>query len=115
MTTAATATAKATTPGPSLLASYRPVPGVFDELLGENGEMRAHYVRLMDHLSQLGMAELKTRDETGNRLIQEQGVTYTVYGDPQGHERPWQLDPIPFVIPAAEWGELEVGLIQRAT
>jgi len=25
-----------------LLANYRPLPGVFDELLGADGEMRAH-------------------------------------------------------------------------
>ena len=29
-------------------------------------------------------------------------------------ERPWQLDPIPLLIPAAEWETMEAGLIQRA-
>ena len=30
-------------------------------------------------------------------------------------ERPWQLDPMPFVIAPEEWRTLEAGLIQRAT
>jgi uncharacterized circularly permuted ATP-grasp superfamily protein len=30
-------------------------------------------------------------------------------------ERPWQLDPIPFIIAPDEWRALEAGLIQRAT
>jgi uncharacterized circularly permuted ATP-grasp superfamily protein/uncharacterized alpha-E superfamily protein len=30
-------------------------------------------------------------------------------------ERPWQLDPIPFIIAPEEWQKLEAGLIQRAT
>jgi uncharacterized circularly permuted ATP-grasp superfamily protein/uncharacterized alpha-E superfamily protein len=38
-----------------------------------------------------------------------------VYGDARGIERPWQLDPIPFVIAPEEWHALETGLIQRAT
>ena len=29
-------------------------------------------------------------------------------------DRPWQLDPIPLLIPPAEWRALEDGLIQRA-
>ena len=29
-------------------------------------------------------------------------------------ERPWQLDPVPFVIAPEEWRKLEAGLIQRA-
>ena len=30
-------------------------------------------------------------------------------------ERPWQLDPLPLLLGAAEWQHLETGLIQRAT
>src|SRR5262249_7992379 len=47
-------------------------------------------------------------------LIRENGVTYRVYGDPRGQYRPWQLDPLPLLIPPAEAAVLEAGLIQRA-
>ena len=47
--------------------------------------------------------------------IQSRASPINVYGDPRGTERPWQLDPIPFVIAPEEWRALETGLIQRAT
>jgi uncharacterized circularly permuted ATP-grasp superfamily protein/uncharacterized alpha-E superfamily protein len=48
------------------------------------------------------------------RLVVENGVTYNVYADPQGRDRPWALDPIPLVITADEWRDIEVGVAQRA-
>jgi uncharacterized circularly permuted ATP-grasp superfamily protein/uncharacterized alpha-E superfamily protein len=47
------------------------------------------------------------------RLIVENGVTYNVYADPQGADRPWALDPIPLILTAAEWRTIESGLAQR--
>ena len=38
------------------------------------------------------------RWEQARRLFRENGVTYNVYGDPQGPDRPWELDPIPLLI-----------------
>ena len=28
------------------------------------------------------------------KLLRENGVTYNVYGDPRGTDRPWELDPV---------------------
>ena len=98
-----------------LLAGYRPSDGVFDESHTAKGEMRSHYGGLVRSLDQLGPGELKRRGETGRRLVHEQGITYNVYGDEQGMDRPWQLDPMPLVITPDEWRKLEAGLIQRAT
>ena len=36
-----------------------------------------------------------------------------MYGDPQGVERPWSLSPLPVLLPASEWQEVEAGLAQR--
>ena len=44
--------------------------------------------------------ELTRRWEDARQLIRENGVTYNVYGDPRGLDRPWQLDPIPLLISA---------------
>ena len=98
-----------------LLSGYKPGAAGFDEFLGDDGQPRAHYAGLLAALQELGPAELKRRQETCQRLVHEQGITYNVYGDPRGMERPWQLDPIPFVIAPDEWRSLEAGLIQRAT
>jgi uncharacterized circularly permuted ATP-grasp superfamily protein/uncharacterized alpha-E superfamily protein len=98
-----------------LLANYAPVKGAFDELLSSAGEPQAHYLPLLEHLEALGPAELRRRADTCRRLLHEGGITYNVYGDPRGMERPWQLDPVPFVLAAEEWRSLEAALIQRAT
>ena len=98
-----------------LLANYSPAAGAFDELLTADGEPREHYLPLLSHLDSLGHDELKRRADTCRRLLHEGGITYNVYGDVRGMERPWQLDPVPFVIAAAEWRTLETALVQRAT
>ncbi len=36
-------------------------------------------------------------------------MTYNVYGDPQGIDRPWELDMVPLLVSAAEWSRLEDG------
>ena len=97
-----------------LLSGYKPGASAFDEFLGDDGRPRAHYAGLLAALQELGPAELKRRQETSQRLVHEQGITYNVYGDPRGMERPWQLDPIPFIIAPDEWRSLEEGLVQRA-
>ena len=51
-------------------------------------------------LDELGLAELTRRWDEAQQLIRENGVTYNVYGDPRGMDRPWQLDPIPLLIVA---------------
>ena len=97
-----------------LLANYRLSKGLFDEALGKTGELRPHYAKLIGALDEFSGADLRRRSDTCSRLIHEQGITYNVYGDPRGMERPWQLDPIPLVIAPDEWRALETGLIQRA-
>ncbi|HMJ89979.1 MAG TPA: circularly permuted type 2 ATP-grasp protein, partial [Candidatus Acidoferrum sp.] len=98
-----------------LFSNYRVPTGAFDECLDSDGKLRPHYEKLRQTLSPLGAAELERRADTSRRLVEEQGITYNVYDDPRGLERPWQLDPFPFVISAAEWRALEAALIQRAT
>src|SRR6266536_2692409 len=98
----------------ALFAAYQPVKGAFDELLTAEGEARPHYVALLRALEKLGPAELKRRAETSRRLVHEQGISYNVYGDARGLDRPWQIDPVPFVIAAEEWKSLETALVQRA-
>ena len=98
-----------------LLSGYKRSAGAFDELLGADGEIFPHYAKLLGELEEFGAAELARRADACQRFVHEHGITYNVYGDPRGMERPWQLDPIPFVIAPEEWSKLETGLIQRAT
>jgi uncharacterized circularly permuted ATP-grasp superfamily protein/uncharacterized alpha-E superfamily protein len=98
-----------------LLSGYRRTAGAFDELLTKKGEITPHYAKLLEDLEAFGPAEVDRRADAGHRFVREHGITYNVYGDPRGMERPWQLDSIPFIIAPEEWRSLEAGLIQRAT
>ena len=103
------------TPGPGALsASYFASGAGYDEMRGGQG-IRPHWEPLVRDLDAMGAAELRHRSETAQRIIREQGITYNVYGDALGVERPWEIDILPFVISAQEWATLEKGLIQRAT
>jgi uncharacterized circularly permuted ATP-grasp superfamily protein/uncharacterized alpha-E superfamily protein len=99
---------------PLLNAGYPQTAAVYDEMSGEGGVLRPHWGPFIDSLSALGGKELAHRWRTARQRIRENGVTYNVYGDPLGMDRPWSLDPIPLVIPPSEWQLLEAGLIQRA-
>ncbi len=62
----------------------------------------------------LSADEISGRDEDMMRLLKENGVTYNIYGDPAGLNRPWTLDIIPFLVSQEEWPVIEAGLLQRA-
>jgi uncharacterized circularly permuted ATP-grasp superfamily protein/uncharacterized alpha-E superfamily protein len=87
---------------------------VHDELIAPGGELRPHYDTFVRSLETLGRHELASRWENAKRAIRDNGVTYNVYGDPEGVDRPWTLDMIPLLVPASEWNQLEAALIQRA-
>ena len=61
------------------------------------------------------MEQLDRRWQSGQQLIQTNGITYNVYGDPQGKERPWLMDPIPLVMEPRNGRHLERAITQRAT
>ena len=86
----------------------------YDELLDSSGNVRAHWRPLIDALANSGPDAVRRGVDLARRLIIENGVTYNVYADPQGRDRPWVLDPLPILITAAEWREIELGVAQRA-
>jgi uncharacterized circularly permuted ATP-grasp superfamily protein/uncharacterized alpha-E superfamily protein len=86
----------------------------YDELLDSSGGVRAHWRPLIDALASGGADAVRRGVELARRLIVENGVTYNVYADPLGRDRPWVLDPLPILLTAAEWREIELGVTQRA-
>ena len=85
----------------------------FDELLDVDGLPRAAAKPVIDHLANLGLAELQARQDAADLDILAMGITFTVYADGRGIDRAWPFDVIPRVIDAAEWRGVEAGLIQR--
>jgi uncharacterized circularly permuted ATP-grasp superfamily protein/uncharacterized alpha-E superfamily protein len=100
--------------GPDGGARKPPPEPVWDEMVTGMGQVRPHWQKLMGRLSPLDPAALEDRKDEAVQLLRQHGVTYAVYGDPQGAERPWPLDLVPLVIPSHEWQAIEAGVIQRA-
>src|SRR6185436_18015816 len=86
----------------------------YDELLDDSGEVRPHWRQLFERLVNEGPQAAERGTELARRLIVENGVTYNVYADPKGKDHPWLLDPLPFLLRADEWLEIEAGVRQRA-
>ncbi len=99
---------------PDLLDRYPLTAGTYHELLEGSGAVRPHWRRLFDQLQRSTPAQLVQRQALLARQIQENGVTYNVYADPKGADRPWELDLLPHVIAADEWQQLSAGIAQRA-
>jgi uncharacterized circularly permuted ATP-grasp superfamily protein len=78
----------------------------FKEAEGRGLVAPAHWASLLGEVRGMGAQELLRRFESARRIIQEQGVTYNVYGDAQGMERPWELDPTAGSLAPPTAGEL---------
>ena len=97
-------------------------PRRYDEMTGADGSLLAGWSELAAELDTIGGHGLSALTGQVDRLLEDDGVTYTpvdgVAGDPEATpaapER-WRLDPLPLVVEDAEWTRLEAGLIQRST
>src|SRR5277367_869986 len=96
------------------VSGYRLLPGVFDEMMGGDGRVRAHWQPFLAMLAALGGDEINRRFAAADRYLRNSGVFYRVYEDAAGIERPWPLSHVPLIIEPGEWTQLEEGLIQRA-
>ena len=85
-------------------------PGTFDELVTPTG-LRAGQAALGAAVDAMGMAGLQAARAEARGFAADEGVTY---GTGRTGSRNWAIDPIPVLLGAAEWAELEAGLNQRA-
>lgn len=86
----------------------------YEESSADGVTPRPHWAHLMESLRSIGPEELGRRWARAERRIRENGITYNIYSDPLGANRPWQIDLVPLLIPASEWRAIEAGVIQRA-
>ncbi len=82
---------------------------------GPDGAVRPHWQVLDRALNAFGPGEMWRRWEQARQLIRQHGVSFNVYGDTRGLDRPWPLDPVPVVLAPDEFATLAAGLAQRAT
>ncbi|MBH1957208.1 circularly permuted type 2 ATP-grasp protein [Polaromonas sp.] len=98
-----------------LLADYPASPDSFDEMLDESNQPRAHWRTILDCLAHEAPDVMRKRTESVQRQVRENGVTYNVYTDDKGIQRPWDLNVLPMILPHDEWAGIEAAVIQRAT
>jgi len=94
-------------------SAYPRREGLFDEMVELAKSPRpvcGNITRALLSMPPGRLAELCARAEI---MFRRMGVTFNVYGEERGVERIFPFDPIPRVIDAAAWAELEAGLIQR--
>ncbi|EJW12005.1 Protein containing domains DUF404, DUF407 [Rhodovulum sp. PH10] len=85
----------------------------FDEMKGEDGNLRATYEGLDAWLRDLSPDVLDQRCQEAEFLFRRIGITFNVYGEADATERLIPFDVIPRIIAADEWKRLERGLTQR--
>ncbi|MCG1036835.1 circularly permuted type 2 ATP-grasp protein [Polaribacter sargassicola] len=86
----------------------------YDEVLKSDMTINPNWEKLLNNFSTIGQEELTEKQKQIDWLLAENGVTYNVYNDPKGLNRPWSLNIIPFIIEQKEWLSIEKGLKQRA-
>jgi uncharacterized circularly permuted ATP-grasp superfamily protein len=94
---------------------YSPINGVWDEMYGQNAEVREHYRKVIEYISKESADDLNKKEELAKRLFMSQGITFTVYNSGEGIEKIFPFDIIPRIITASEWAFVERGIKQRLT
>ena len=102
-------------------AALRGTPGSFDELHGGPAEAAAAGAALapswkafFDAAGADGWIDLAQTRARIRARVQDDGVTYNVYAEGAAAANAWPLEPLPFLIDAADWTAIEHGVTQRA-
>ena len=83
----------------------------YDEVVAPDGSFRPAWKAMAAPALALTPRELRRVGGEISRFLADDGVTYVPRG---GDAQPWLLDPVPLVLDAPTWTQLEVGLAQRA-
>jgi len=95
-----------------LLQGYDPV-GFFCETMRRGQPPHPGLDLLRARLAQFPVETLRRRAVDAERDLLERGITFTVYSDATAIDRILPFDLIPRVLTAAEWQQIETGVIQR--
>jgi uncharacterized circularly permuted ATP-grasp superfamily protein len=69
--------------------------------------------QFFENLGREGFHDLNRRTVNLERQIRDNGVTYNVYADADGPQRPWSLDLFPLIVSPESWQQVEAGVLQR--
>ena len=83
------------------------------EMTDPAGVLRPHWNTLGARIAALHPDQRTTLAEAAERMIEDLGSTFNVFADVGASDQPYMLDPLPLVIPPAEWAKVSTGLKQR--
>ncbi len=86
---------------------------VWNEMTDARGQIRPDWSTLGVQLQRWGSDERSAIAAAAARMIEDLGTTFNVYSDVGCAGQPYELDPIPLLIPPAEWMHVAAGLTQR--
>ena len=77
-------------------------------------DLAAPWRTFFEQLGSTGLEDLDRRTQTLARQVRDNGITYNVYANQGGPQRPWALDLFPLILTPDSWQQIEVGVKQRA-
>ncbi|MYN25089.1 circularly permuted type 2 ATP-grasp protein [Duganella levis] len=95
------------------------MPKFFNEMTADglahtaSADVREHYREFCGWLQRQSADTIERKRAEADLTFRRVGITFAVYGDDAGTERLIPFDTIPRIIPAAEWKQLQTGLVQR--
>nr|WP_114970778.1 circularly permuted type 2 ATP-grasp protein [Rhodoferax ferrireducens] len=82
-------------------------------LVADDQELTGAWRQFFENMEDDGTVNLDHRTSSLERQIRDNGVTYNVYADEGGPQRPWSLDLFPLIIEPDSWQQIEAGVLQR--
>ncbi|MDO8305353.1 circularly permuted type 2 ATP-grasp protein [Herminiimonas sp.] len=90
------------------------MPNFFDEMYaGGTDNVRDHYREFEAWLATQAPETVARKRAEADLIFRRVGITFAVYGNEAGTERVIPFDIVPRIITAAEWAQMEAGLVQR--
>jgi uncharacterized circularly permuted ATP-grasp superfamily protein/uncharacterized alpha-E superfamily protein len=98
---------------PAAAGHFDELRGVRPDAAGASSLPAPHWARFFESLGREGFADLDRRTANLRRQVRDNGVTYNVYADKDGPQRPWSLDLFPLIVTPLSWQQIETGVLQR--
>lgn len=76
--------------------------------------MSSNWETFFSTIGSQGIENLNFKEQDLRNSVKENGVTYNVYADEDGPQRPWALDIFPLIIDSVNWQKIAYGVSQRA-
>jgi uncharacterized circularly permuted ATP-grasp superfamily protein/uncharacterized alpha-E superfamily protein len=76
-------------------------------------DLAAVWRQFFEHIDDSDPQALDHKLRNLEHQIRDNGVTYNVYAEEAGPQRPWALDLFPLIIEPSHWQHIEAGVLQR--